>query len=47
MASGARAGHESKDDESRIVEGMNNKLPDDAELGRGKRVRRPSWKLTE
>lgn len=46
-ASGARAGHESKDDESRIVEGMNNKLPDDAELGRGKRVRRPSWKLTE
>ncbi|MCH84865.1 hypothetical protein A2U01_0005702, partial [Trifolium medium] len=28
-------------------EGVNNKLPENVELGRGKRVRRPTWKLTE
>ena len=43
----ARDGSEAQMDESRIEEGINNKLAENAEMGRGKREKRPSWKLIQ
>lgn len=45
MGGKTRAQQEPNDDVPCDEEGMNNKFPKNVDLGRRKRVRRPTWKL--